>query len=70
MNHPLRNDDEDQIQVWKRSLPEDEEESTDSEMRGVLATVAVACGVIITVIVAAVIGGILFFDKYKHHIGF
>lgn len=67
--NPLRDEDRDPLQVWKRSLLDDEEDITDGDVRSVLATAAVVCGVIVTVLIGAVIGGYLLFDRYKHIFG-
>lgn len=69
---PQRDDDSDPLQVWKRSLPDDEqdiEEMSTNEAIGAAATLVIICSVIITVVVGAVIGGVILFLKYKNQIG-
>lgn len=68
----LPDPERDLLHIVKRALPEDQndqEEVTDEGVIGVMATLAVVCGVIAAVIIGACIGGYLLFDKYKHLFG-
>lgn len=64
--NPQRDDDSEPLQVWKRSLPEDEH---DKEETGTAATLVVVVGVAATITAAILIGAFMLFDKYRHLVG-
>lgn len=63
------NPDHDPTRRPRKYYEEDQEHVEDDGVIGVFATLAVVCGVVISFIIGAVIGGIILFDKYKHWLG-
>jgi hypothetical protein len=70
---PLHEEPKEVLDIWKKSLPEDQheqEEISNEEATGTIGSMVVILGVICTVILAIAAGAVLLLFKYRHLLGF